>query len=173
MSRTLSLLLLLSLGACRLYFTAAEVAPGEPVRAEAPDTAPVLLDFYIDPTSLAALDEGSYVLRLVHLDERGREDHAESIAVRPGFRLLLMRPGTWALLEICRVPCKSYAVRQKRGYRLRVEDGAVNYLGSVIAELGEGAAFEVRTFPELAEEALAESWPGLAMPLRGALEPPR
>jgi hypothetical protein len=167
------LALALVLGGCRFFVTAEEIVPGgsfEPERR--PEVVPALLELYLDPASLPLLEEGSYALRLVHLDARGKEDDAQYVEVAPGYRLLLLAPGRWQVLQICRKPCRGYVVRPKRGDFFQLERGYVNYLGAFLvtlypAEEGQDPEYQLQGF-FAAGEALAKGWPGVREPLREA-----
>lgn len=162
---------LLSALSCRLYLTSEELTPESSFRQEdRADAAPTLVEFYFDPVSLQLLEEESYNLRMLRLNEAGRQDHAESFAVGAGYKMLLLEPGIWQILELCQRPCRGYVARTRGLPTFEVLPSRVNYAGTFVVELSPDAepTFEIQSFLELAREGVKKNWPQLSYPVEEA-----
>ena len=76
---------------CRLYTSSTELAPQGSLQLES--KAPALVEFYIEPDSQKLFKNGTYLLRMIQLDERGKEAHAEKFQISQGYKMLLLEPG--------------------------------------------------------------------------------
>jgi hypothetical protein len=165
--RILSSLCLL-LVSCRLYLTSEEL-PVQAALQQETQKAPTLIEFYIEPGSQSLFTPGDIQLRIIRLDENGRGDGAEKIDAVQGHKMLLLEPGIWQILEVCKRPCKGYVVRQKRLPAFQIKPARVNYMGTFVLDLtGEEPSYDIEFFIDAAQSALAASWPTIGYPLQKA-----